>query len=510
MGLSDEFRKELKAGNLSKAISLAVSEAVDLKITTWVASSSEEKEAAQIKSGHCLRTHINIIEGDIENEIGDQFIGNGPYRELQQFHLEQVVQGSQIINSNLKSLQKLFEVWLKTSQKVANTPVLESEKSGFEQQLLPTAREIPTSEWEVIAENSAISDSIISSELAFEEEINSVTPPENLPASWSELPPKDESETFAQEYYEDESVWDDLLDSLPSLELQSDQEVAESSNTENWQERSKQEPASGFANSYEAPHYDQERPFSVEEIKGEQESLDLLADDDDWDDWDIDDTEPLLDPPTSTSSSSAVAKDEDWDNLTEESDPFSTVPGLEQSASDLETEEDWDNFDIEELQPYRDLQDKGIYPKFEQSDSPEKLTRPNSSLGKDDDSQLSNQNKTEAQLEQPSMPAMSEQLEDDSSDLLEDWFEETDLPNELIDSNITDEKEQSNSEDELFADMQFEEFPPSSPGSEYVISPEDTQETVLPENEHKLREKTEEKAQTPPPSSPFPDQSKNQ
>ncbi|MGB7442015.1 MAG: hypothetical protein WA919_13165 [Coleofasciculaceae cyanobacterium] len=507
MGLSDEFRKELKAGNLSKAFSLAVTEAVDLRITTRVASDSEGREANQVRPGHCLRTHINIIDGDIENEIGDQFIGNGPYRELQQFHLEQVVQGSQIINSNLKSLQKLFEVWLNTSQKVANTPVLESGNSGFEKQLLPTAREIPIDEWEVIPESSVIPDSVISSELVVEEGMTSVTPPENIPLNWSELPPTDKQEysewEAAQEYYEDESVWDDLLDSLPPLEAESSQQIAQSAKTEDWHQRAEREPSPELENSDKELKYT-EISSDQEEGEGKQEYLDLLADEEGWDDWDIDDTEPLLDRPVNTNSSSAVTQDEDWDNLNKESDPFATTPAFDQSVSELETEEDWDSFDIEELEPYQEIQDRDNLDRgFEQSDSLGEFTLLKSSQEKDDNSELSNHPKTDAQLEQPSKTGISEQLEDESRDLLEDWFEETDSSDELVNSTITDDEE-------LFADMQFEDFSSSPPGSEYVISSQDTQETVLPENEGKSREETGEKTQTPPPSSsPFPDQNKN-
>jgi hypothetical protein len=51
---------------------------------------------------------MNIVDGDIDNEVGSQFIGNGPYTELRQFHMEQVQEGRQIIQKNLENLQQLF------------------------------------------------------------------------------------------------------------------------------------------------------------------------------------------------------------------------------------------------------------------------------------------------------------------------------------------------------------------------------------------------------------------
>jgi hypothetical protein len=57
---------------------------------------------------------MNIVDGDINNEVGTQFIGNGPYTELQQFHRAQVQDGPQMIQHNLENLQQLFSVLTST------------------------------------------------------------------------------------------------------------------------------------------------------------------------------------------------------------------------------------------------------------------------------------------------------------------------------------------------------------------------------------------------------------
>ncbi len=77
MAASDDFKEQLKAGKIVEALALALSEAIELQVTTWVSSDQE----TDIKPGQRLRTRINLLEGDIENEIGKQFIGNSPYRE---------------------------------------------------------------------------------------------------------------------------------------------------------------------------------------------------------------------------------------------------------------------------------------------------------------------------------------------------------------------------------------------------------------------------------------------
>jgi hypothetical protein len=113
MTASEEFKKALRAGKLSEAFLLAMSKAPELHITTWIASpqanSQVEKDTPQPEAGNYLRTHINLIEGKIETEIGEKLIGDrNP--EIHQFHLQQVSQGHQTIQQNLESLQKMFHL----------------------------------------------------------------------------------------------------------------------------------------------------------------------------------------------------------------------------------------------------------------------------------------------------------------------------------------------------------------------------------------------------------------
>lgn len=117
MTTSDDFKAQLKAGKIIDALTLALGEAVELEITTWVSSASDsttsiEAEAPPPESR--MRTRMNIVDGDINNEVGTQFIGNGPYTELQQFHRAQVQDGPQMIQHNLENLQQLFSVLTST------------------------------------------------------------------------------------------------------------------------------------------------------------------------------------------------------------------------------------------------------------------------------------------------------------------------------------------------------------------------------------------------------------
>lgn len=119
MATSDEFKAQLKAGKIVDALTLALGEAVELEITTWVASSKNSEVTSLVETekptaDSRMRTRLNIVEGAIDNEVGSRFIGNGPYTELRQFHMEQVQQGRQIIQHNLENLQQLFTVLTNT------------------------------------------------------------------------------------------------------------------------------------------------------------------------------------------------------------------------------------------------------------------------------------------------------------------------------------------------------------------------------------------------------------
>jgi hypothetical protein len=127
MGVSNEFKAQLKAGKIVEALTLALSEAIELEITTWVSSAESDTSAGmrtdqslsgQPLPGHCMRTRINIVDGDIENEVGSEFLNSGPYNELREFHLQQVHEGREIIQENLANLQQLFTVLTNTRSEI--------------------------------------------------------------------------------------------------------------------------------------------------------------------------------------------------------------------------------------------------------------------------------------------------------------------------------------------------------------------------------------------------------
>ncbi|MEH1839389.1 MAG: hypothetical protein V7L20_11590 [Nostoc sp.] len=139
---SSEFKIKVKNLNTKKegfniddiidAIKTAIVEVVELEITTWVPDSSTQLEPPQDKqiaqAGNRMYTIINLIDGDITNEVGSQFVGSGPYTELREFHLIQIKESRDIMQKNIESLQKLYGFFIeimksrKTSQQSPSRP----------------------------------------------------------------------------------------------------------------------------------------------------------------------------------------------------------------------------------------------------------------------------------------------------------------------------------------------------------------------------------------------------
>lgn len=139
---SSEFKRKVKKLNTNgegfniddiiDAIQTAIVEVVELEITTWVPDSStqlDQPERQQIaQTGNRMYTIINLIDGDINNEVGNQFVGSGPYTELREFHLSQIKESREIMQKNIESLQKLYGFFIeimksrKTSQQLPSRP----------------------------------------------------------------------------------------------------------------------------------------------------------------------------------------------------------------------------------------------------------------------------------------------------------------------------------------------------------------------------------------------------
>ena len=111
MTSSEDFKQAIRKGNINEAFVVAMSNAPKLTITTKIVASDAKQHQGgdEFEGDNCLRTHIDLIEGKVENEIGEKLMGDR-HSEIQQFHIRQVTQGHQTIQQNLISLQKMFQL----------------------------------------------------------------------------------------------------------------------------------------------------------------------------------------------------------------------------------------------------------------------------------------------------------------------------------------------------------------------------------------------------------------
>jgi hypothetical protein len=114
MTTSERFKQELQAGNLDKAFELALEQAIELEIVTWVSGSTAESTLNGLTSPNPtqrIRTRLNLLDGRIENEVGSQLLRNGISTDLREFHSNQIKEGQALIQNNLKTLQVLLQTW---------------------------------------------------------------------------------------------------------------------------------------------------------------------------------------------------------------------------------------------------------------------------------------------------------------------------------------------------------------------------------------------------------------
>ena len=122
----EEFRGKIASGQVFDALTLAMSEAIELDITTWVASNDDDETEDSCQPGYRMRTRINIVDGEIENEIGREFVTHPAYVELQKLHLEQVQQGRETLLNNLVSLQAILATFSDTMSEMSEKKLLDS------------------------------------------------------------------------------------------------------------------------------------------------------------------------------------------------------------------------------------------------------------------------------------------------------------------------------------------------------------------------------------------------
>lgn len=120
MTKGEDFKRAIREGNINEAFLSAMSNAPELNITTRIITADgHSTDVGQAEIDNYLHTHIDLIEGKVENEIGEKLTGDR-YSEIKQFHLQQVTKGHQTIQENLLSLQRMFQLMSSFQQQASS------------------------------------------------------------------------------------------------------------------------------------------------------------------------------------------------------------------------------------------------------------------------------------------------------------------------------------------------------------------------------------------------------
>ena len=119
-GKPSTLQEHLNAGNFLTAFSEAMDRVTNLEVVTVIEEpnstnlrdTKDGTKASQIGDpGKVLYTKISLVDGDIVNVYGREFINESEssHQSLIQFHKEQVQKGETIIQNNIDTLIKIIK-----------------------------------------------------------------------------------------------------------------------------------------------------------------------------------------------------------------------------------------------------------------------------------------------------------------------------------------------------------------------------------------------------------------
>ena len=103
---SQEFQAKLQAGQIHEALALAIQSASELDITTRM---TEDLPNQRSSDSEYLRTKINLLTGNVENEVGKKIVtDHNNYLKLQQLHIDRVADSHRLVCSYLHQLEAIL------------------------------------------------------------------------------------------------------------------------------------------------------------------------------------------------------------------------------------------------------------------------------------------------------------------------------------------------------------------------------------------------------------------
>jgi hypothetical protein len=119
---SKQFLQQLQAGKIGEALAVAMSETLELDVTTRLANergASPMEAGGATHPGEFLRTKINFLTGEVHNEVSKELAMSGNYLQLQQFHIEQMNASHRIVQSHFQQIQELLKSWQESDRIVS-------------------------------------------------------------------------------------------------------------------------------------------------------------------------------------------------------------------------------------------------------------------------------------------------------------------------------------------------------------------------------------------------------
>ena len=104
---SAEFQHKLRSGQIYDALALVVQETVELEITTQM---NEDPDPDRSADGEYLRTRINLLTGNIQNEVGKNIVTSPNFLKLQQLHLDQLAVSQQGVRGYLEQILAILAI----------------------------------------------------------------------------------------------------------------------------------------------------------------------------------------------------------------------------------------------------------------------------------------------------------------------------------------------------------------------------------------------------------------
>jgi hypothetical protein len=208
----EQFRTALRSGQLTQAFVTALSQGVELTVTTWVNAQDHPQTTPSpaVKS----RFHFNLLANKIETEIGEQFLNHPHASTLQQFQQQQIAEANATLQANLHCLEQLHRAFARFEQFSAATPFsalppsasepLEPEDNVIDD-LLDSFGDEPEEEWDEEPETETCTPQVLTIE-DFE-----VTE-EDWDEEEEELPPSERASDWQLESAE--------VDVMPTFEVQ--------------------------------------------------------------------------------------------------------------------------------------------------------------------------------------------------------------------------------------------------------------------------------------------------